>query len=63
MVEASPMSTGWTTNIQLGEPVTCIRVTYRNLKEELVTDAEMTQRQLRPQNPSSMGDSAQKLGA
>ena len=35
-----------TTTAELGEPVSFIGVTYRNMGKELLTGAEMTQRQL-----------------
>ena len=35
-----------TTQVQLGEPVSFIEVTYRNMGEELLIGSEMTQRQL-----------------
>ena len=45
-----------TTKVQLGEPMSFIEATYRNIGQELLTRAEMTQRQL--YHPS-MGDSSQ----
>ena len=50
-----------TTKVLLGEPISFIGVTYRNMGEGLLTGAEMTQRQLHHQSPPSMGDSSQKL--
>lgn len=40
-----------TTAVQLGEPASFIRVTYRNMGKELLTEAEMTNRQLHHQGP------------
>lgn len=40
-----------TTEVQLGEPVSFTGVTYRNMGEELLTEAEMTNRQLHHQGP------------
>ena len=51
-----------TTKVLLGELISCIGVTYRNMSEGLLTGAEMTQRQLHCQSLSSIGDSSQKLG-
>ena len=51
-----------TTRVLLGEPISFIGVTYRNMGEGLVTGAEMTQRQLHCQSLPSVGDSSQKLG-
>ena len=36
-----------TTTVQLGKPLNCTRITYRIWGEELFTEVEMTQRQLR----------------
>ena len=41
-----------TTKDQLGEPMSFIGITYRNIIEGLLTGAEMTQRQLHHQNPT-----------
>ena len=51
-----------TTKVLLGEPISFIGVTYRNMSEGLLTGAEMTQRQLHRQSLPSIGDSSQKLG-
>lgn len=44
------------TNIHLGEPMSFTEVTYKSVDEELLTGAEMAQRQLGPH--LSMGDSS-----
>lgn len=40
-----------TTEVQLGEPMSVTGVTYRNMGEELLTEAEMINRQLHHQGP------------
>ena len=45
-----------TTNAQLGEPMSFIRVTYRSMGEWLLTGAEITQSQLHHQPHPSMGN-------
>lgn len=47
------------TKVHLGEPMSFIKVTYRNMGEGSLIGAEMTQRQLHGQTHSSMGDSSQ----
>ena len=42
-----------TVKVQLAEPVSFIGITYRSMGEGLLTRAEMTQRQLHHQGPSS----------
>jgi hypothetical protein len=49
--------------VQLGGPMSFTRVIYRNMGEELLTGAEMTQRQQHLQAHSSMDNSSQKLRA
>ena len=44
-----------TTKVQLGEPMSFIGVTYRNMGEELLIGTEMTQRQLHHQGPFQHG--------
>ena len=51
-----------TTKVLLGEPISFIEVTYRNMGEGLVIGAEMTQRQLHWQSLPSVGDISEKLG-
>lgn len=48
-----------TTKVQFVDPVSFSGVTYRNLGEELLTGAEMTQRHCITQAHSSMSDSSQ----
>lgn len=48
-----------TTKVQFSEPVSFIRVIYRNMDEGLLTGVEMTQRQLHHKFQPSMGDSSQ----
>jgi hypothetical protein len=47
-----------TTKVLLGELISFIGVTYRNMGEGLLTGAEMTQKQLHRQSLPSMGDSS-----
>jgi hypothetical protein len=44
-----------TTNIQLGEPVSFIHLTYWSIGEGLLTGEEMTQSQMYHQGPSKHG--------
>lgn len=44
-----------TTKVQLGEPMSFIGVTHRNMGEGLLIGAEMTQRCLQPQSPQQPG--------
>ena len=44
-----------TTKVQRGEPVSFTEDTYRNMGKGLLTEAEMTQRQLLHQSPSQHG--------
>ena len=51
-----------TTKVQLGEPMSFIGVTYRNMGEGLLTGAEMTQGQLYHQSPPHYGPQKREPG-
>ena len=49
------------TKVQLGEPMSLVGVTYRNISEELFIRAEMIQRQMYHQSPLKTWVTLQKL--
>ena len=52
-----------TTKVQLREPMNFIGVPYRSMGEGLLTEAEMTQRQLHYPNPRQQWGTAHEAGS